>query len=143
MPLAAASKSSTAMSAATLDPGPANAAYGPDSSFRTPILTMPSEIWASTCPGARLSRAKSSANAATYLRDLRPTGLAGLRPSVLEHAVELTIPPHATGRMLPRVGGNAKWRVVESSKADSLHVAQVATGRWNDCLAFSAGEWLL
>src|SRR5215831_17086595 len=62
-PLAAAPKSSTAMSAATLDPGPARVAYGPDSSFRTPILTTPSEIWAWTGSAVRLTPVKS-ANAA-------------------------------------------------------------------------------
>src|SRR6266704_1919172 len=55
MPLAAAPKSSTAMRAATLDPGPAMAAYGPDSSLRTPTLTIPSEIWAWACSGVMLS----------------------------------------------------------------------------------------
>src|SRR5262245_55051283 len=53
------------MSAATLEPGPARAAYGPDSSFRTPILTTPSEIWAWAGDPARLSTANSAAELVT------------------------------------------------------------------------------
>src|SRR5207245_11020771 len=59
MPLAAVPKSSTAISAATLDPGPARVAYGPVSSVSTPILTIPSEIWAWAWVAARLSTVKS------------------------------------------------------------------------------------
>src|SRR5262245_38099798 len=47
------------MSAATLEPGPPRAAYGPDASLRLPIRTTPSEIWACAGPGARLSAVMS------------------------------------------------------------------------------------
>src|SRR5262245_5202938 len=53
------------MSAATREPGPAGAAYGPDSSFRTPILTTPSEICAWAGGPARLSTANSAAELTT------------------------------------------------------------------------------
>src|SRR5712692_4410677 len=59
MPLAAAPKSSTAIRAATTEPGPARSAYSPDWSFSTPILMMPSEIWANAVPA---SEASSAAN---------------------------------------------------------------------------------
>src|SRR6266487_1803844 len=80
MPLAAAPKSSTAMSAATLDPGPARAAYGPDSSFRTPILTTPSEIWAWACSVVRLSTVKSAMKPTMRIVDVpRPVEPGRLR----------------------------------------------------------------
>src|SRR6266545_1723034 len=80
MPLAAAPKSSTAMSAATLDPGPARAAYGPDSSLRTPILTIPPEIWAWACSPARPSTAKSVRTLAAQPAETRMFSRALLTP---------------------------------------------------------------
>src|SRR5262245_21781486 len=50
-----------AMSAATREPGPAGAAYGPDSSLRTPILTTPSVIWACAVVATRLDAIRSPA----------------------------------------------------------------------------------
>src|SRR6185436_13262147 len=57
MPFLAAPKSSTAMRAATTEPGPARSAYVPDWSFMTPIFTTPSEIWAWAPPAASASAA--------------------------------------------------------------------------------------
>src|SRR6266536_2479131 len=70
MPLAAAPKSSTAMRAATLDPGPARAAYSPDWSFRMPILTIPSEIWAWARSAVRLSTVRSVRKPRTRMADI-------------------------------------------------------------------------
>ena len=55
IPFLAAPKSSTAMRAASTEPGPARSAYVPDWSFITPILITPSEICA--CARRRSSHA--------------------------------------------------------------------------------------
>src|SRR6266536_624812 len=96
MPLAAAPKSSTAMSAATLDPGPARAAYGPDSSLRTPILTIPPEIWAWACSPARPSTAKSVRTLAAQPAETRMFSRALLTPRDHRGASRI---PAATARM--------------------------------------------
>ena len=57
MPLAAAPKSSTAIFAATTEPGPAMSAYRPDMSFMTPILMTPSEICAWAAPDTASAKA--------------------------------------------------------------------------------------
>src|SRR5512147_1276220 len=52
MPFFAAPKSSTAIFAATTEPGPAMSVYRPDMSLMTPILMMPSDTWALAVPAA-------------------------------------------------------------------------------------------
>ena len=58
IPLPAAPKSSTAICAASTEPGPAMSAYRLDMSLSTPILTTSSETWALAVPGAAASSCK-------------------------------------------------------------------------------------
>jgi len=64
---------STAIRAATTEPGPARSAYVPDWSLRMPILTTPSEIWASAVPMSR-------AHTISTMNHLVPIGLIPLLP---------------------------------------------------------------
>src|SRR6266702_4665583 len=52
MPFCAAPKSSTAIFAATTEPGPVMSEYSPDMSLRTPILVTSSAVWAYAVPQA-------------------------------------------------------------------------------------------
>src|SRR5215470_14198535 len=76
------------MSAATREPGPAGAAYGPDSSFRTPILTTPSEICAWTGSPARLSAANNAADLA--IREDSPIAMTIVE---LQRERDMPLPP--------------------------------------------------
>src|SRR6266536_3774581 len=115
MPLAAAPKSSTAMRAATLDPGPARAAYSPDWSFRMPILTIPSEIWAWARSAVRLSTVRSVRKPRTRMADipydrLKPACFDQTRRLLNRPLLgRLTTPPEdrpADGRP---VGNRSRW----------------------------------
>src|SRR6266568_6398274 len=52
MPFCAAPNSSTAIFAATTEPGPVMSEYSPDMSLRTPILVTSSAVWAYAVPQA-------------------------------------------------------------------------------------------
>src|SRR5580700_8777207 len=153
MPFLAAPKSSTAIRAATTEPGPARSAYVPDWSLRTPILMTPSEIWAAAGPVASASAASALKNALIMWPPFRVERMvgdarlyseivvqlaeAGREPRVLDH-VHHPAPLHH----VVAVGHRSREAEVLLDQQDREALCFQATHRRPDLLHDDRGQTL-